>query len=165
MTIVYEHSFDINEWYVILCVIILSLIVVLLPKIFSLLEGIAHYSYGIFIGMFFDHTVSVSPWDFYDVNDTSKYQLLDFLSYIMYGPYSYFFIYLYVKLNIRGFMNIVYVVLWACFSILMERIALKIDLFHYEKGYSTYWSIPIYLTAQTLQIVFYHVIQYKNKTE
>jgi hypothetical protein len=159
MTVVYEHSFDANEWYVISNVVIFSVVIFYLPKIFSLLEGIAHLSYGVFFSMFYDHTLSVPPWDFYDVNDASKYQFMDFLSYIMFGTYSYVYIYIYKKLNIKGFMNIFYIAIGTCLALLLERLSLKIGLFHFDKGYSPYWSIPIYIIAQMVQIVFFHLGQ------
>ena len=162
MTTVYEKSFDVNEWFVLISLTFLTVLVWITPKMFSLFEGTFHFIYGIYIGMFYDHTISMKPWDFYDVNDRSDYQFIDFLSYLMYGPYSYFFIYLYVKLKIKGFMIIAYILIWTSFSVLIEYVSLSIGLFHYEKGYWLYWSIPIYLSAQLAQIIFFHVIQQKQ---
>ncbi len=159
MTVIYEKSFNYNEWFVIINFIIMLLIIWKLPKQFSILEGTAHFLYGIAIGMFFDHTISVKPWDFYDVNDDSSYQLIDFLSYVAYGPYSYIFIYLYKKLNIKGFTHIIYVLLWGCFSVLIEWVSIKVGLFHFDKGYKMYWSFPIYIFVQSLQIIFYQIIK------
>jgi hypothetical protein len=161
MTVVYENVFDWNEWMVLITLVSLNILIWITPKTFSLLEGTAYYMYGIFIGMFFDHTISVLPWDFYDVNDSSEYQVMDFLSYVKYGPFSYFFIYLYVKLRIKGFMHIIYILAWTCFSLLMEGIGVKVGLFHYGKGYIIYYSIPIYLFVQSIQIIYYHVIKSK----
>jgi hypothetical protein len=159
MTVVYEKAFNWNEWFVIISLAALILLIWKTPKIFSLLEGTAYFVYGIFIAMFFDHTISVLPWDFYDVNDSSAYQVTDFFSYVMFGPYGYFFMYLYVKLKIKGYMNIIYIVIWTCFSLIMEWIRIKIGLYHYDKGFKMYWSIPIYLFIQTLQIIHHHIIR------
>lgn len=159
MTVIYEKSFNLNEWFVIVGIIFMGIMIWIIPKIFSVLEGIAHYVYGVAFGMFYDHTISVKPWDFYDVNDSSAYQVMDFLSYVMYGAYSYFFIYFYDKLKINGYWHILYILIWSCFSLFMEWVGVKIGLFHYDKGYTMYWSFPIYLIAQSLQIIFYHVIK------
>jgi len=158
----YEHSFNINEWFVLLTTLVLTVLVMILPKIFSRLESIAYFIYGIFIGMFFDHTISVPPINFYDVNDNSSYQVIDFMSYIMYGPYSYLFMYFYVKLKIHRFTTIVYVIGWTSVSILMEWIGLQIGLYHYNHGYQLYHSIPIYLFVQTLQIIIFKIAQKKG---
>jgi hypothetical protein len=163
MKVVYENSFDWNEWSVIISLVLLSLLVWITPKIFSMLEGMAYFVYGIFTGMFFDHTISVEPWDFYDVNDSSSYELMDFLSYIMYGPVSYFFVYLYVRLKIKGFMHIIYIPIWTGISLIIEWGGVGIGLFHFEKGFKMYWSIPIYLLTQSILIVFLNLVK-KNKT-
>jgi hypothetical protein len=159
MTTVYEKSFDMNEWFVVVSLISLIVLIWIIPKIFTVLEGIFHFIYGFYIGMFYDHTISVKPWDIYDVNDSSAYQVIDLLSYLMYGPYSYFFIYIFVKLRIKGSMIIVYILIWTSFSVLIEYFSMSIGLFHYEKGYELYWSIPIYMSAQLGQIIFFHLIQ------
>ncbi|WP_261134409.1 hypothetical protein [Bacillus sp. Marseille-Q3570] len=156
---VYENSFDSNEWFVIVSLVLFIFLIWITPKIFSFIEGTAHFVYGFFIGMFYDHTISVPPWDFYDVNDNSGYQFIDFLSYLMYGPYSYFFIYLYAKLNIKGYMTVVYLLIWLGISLLIEWIAIKVGIFHYEKGFKMFWSAPIYMSAQILQIIYYHLIK------
>lgn len=163
MVIIYENSFNWNEWFIIGSLVLFILIIVVTPKIFSLLEGIGYYIFGVSIGMFYDHTISLPPWDFYDVNDSSAYQFMDFLSYLMYGPYSYFFLYLYKKLKIKGMMNLVYIMIWTSFSLLMEWFSLHIGVFHYEKGYHSYWSIPIYMLVQSIQLLFYHKVVRSKK--
>jgi hypothetical protein len=50
---------------------------------------------------------------------------------------SYLFMYLYVKLRIKGFKHIIYVLGWTCVSILMEWIGVKVGLYHYDKGYKS----------------------------
>lgn len=154
---VYEHSFDINEWLVIILLITLLILIFVTPKIFTKLESLAYFLYGIYIGMFFDHTISIEPWNLYNVNDSSAYQVIDFISYVMYGPFSYFFIYIYVKLQIKKFHNITYVIIWTVGSYLMDKIFIVAGVFHYT-GFKPYWSLPIYLTVQTLLIMVYHIL-------
>lgn len=160
---VYDHGFNENEWFVIASILVMNLAIWLAPRIFSKLEAIGYYIFGIYIGLFYDHTISIKPWDYYDVNDNSSYQVIDFLSYIMYGPYGYFFLYFYVKFNIRGLRTIPYVLVWSAFSVLMEWIGVKVGLFHYDKGYKMYWSFPIYLLSQSMMILFYHLVVRNKK--
>jgi len=155
---VYDHGFNENEWFVIASILVMNLAIWLAPRIFSKLEALGYYIFGIYIGLFYDHTISTKPWDFYDVNDNSSYQFIDFLSYIMYGPYGYFFLYFYVKWNIRGLKTIPYILIWSLFSLLMEWIGLKVGLFHFDKGYKMYWSFPIYLLSQSMMILYYHLV-------
>jgi hypothetical protein len=164
VTVVYEKAFDANEWFTIGSLLLLNILIWITPKRFSLLEGMGHYVFGIFISMFFDHTISVKPWDFYDVNDSSAYQVTDFMSYLMFGPYSYFFIYFYLKFRIAGFMNILYILVWACSALFMEWVGIQVGLFHYDKGYKMYWSFPIYLSILSIQMIYYHIIRMKQAT-
>jgi len=154
---VYDSAFNENEWFVIISIIVMNLAIWFAPKIFSTLESVGYYIFGIYIGLFYDHTLSIKPWDYYDVNDNSSYQFIDFLSYVMYGPYGYFFVYFYVKWNIKKLKIIPYILLWSGLSMLLEWIGLKVGLFHFDKGYKMYWSFPIYLLSQTMIIVFYHL--------
>lgn len=161
MTVIYEDSFNINEWFVIISLVLTIIVIWIMPKIFTILEGTAYYIFGIVYGMFYDHTISVKPWDFYDVNDLSSYQIIDFISYVMYGGYSYFFLYIYQKMNIKGHWHLIYVLIWSCFSLLLEWIGLKIGLYHFDKGYNMYWSFPIYIIAQSMLIIFYQITKKK----
>jgi hypothetical protein len=78
---------------------------------------------------------------------------------------SYLFMYLYVKLRIKGFKHIIYVLGWTCVSILMEWIGVKVGLYHYDKGYKIYWSVPIYVFVQSVQLIFYHIVKTKLAKE
>ncbi|WP_442595596.1 hypothetical protein [Neobacillus sp. D3-1R] len=156
MIIIYEKSFDTNEWFIIISLIALNTLILITPKLFSFVEGLVYYLFGVFFVTFFDHTLSVIPWDYYDVNDNSKFQFMDLLSYIMNGPYAYFFVYLYSKLKIHDFTTIPYLVVWSGFSVLLEWVGLNIGLFHYDKGYSLRWSFPIYMTVQMI-LIFLHL--------
>jgi hypothetical protein len=159
MTVVYEQSFDGNEWFVIITLALVHLLMILAPKKFTLLESCAYYLYGITVVYFFDHSLSVKPWDYYDVNDTSSYQFMDFLYYVLNGPISYFFVYLYVKLGVRGYKTIWYLLIWSGFSVFIEWVGLKLGLFHYDKGYKMYWSFPIYMVVQTLLLLYFNKIR------
>jgi hypothetical protein len=154
--VIYERSLDINEWASIAGLVLMVMLIFVLPKVLTPLQGIANFLYGIYIGMLFDHTISIKPWDLYDVNDRSDYQVMDFISYLGYGPYSYLFIYIWAKWRIRGYLTILYVVVWTSLAILTEWVSVWIGLFHYDKGFRTAWSVPIYLSVQLLQIWIYH---------
>ncbi|WP_079506753.1 hypothetical protein [Mesobacillus jeotgali] len=156
---IYEDAFNQNEWFIIGSLLVLHGALWFAPKIFSKIETIAYYLFGVSVVLFFDHTISVKPWDFYDVNDNSSYQFIDFLSYITYGPYSYFFIYFYERWKVSGLKTIPYILIWSAFSVLMEWIGVQIGMMHYEKGYKMHWSFPIYFSVQSLLLAFYHLVK------
>lgn len=164
-TIYYENQFNQNEWFILTVLIITFGIIFFLPKRFPISIFILYLIVGTFAGLSVDHTISIKPFDYYDVNDSSKYEIFDFLTYMMYGSFTYIVIYFYDKLNITGYANIYYVVIWAVAAILMEWIGLQIGVFHYKNGYKIFYSVPIYLFVLSLYILYYHLINRKSQLE
>lgn len=165
MTEFYDRSFNQNEWFVIIILAVGMIFVWLSPKRFPLKEAMVYFLYSVFVGMFFDKTISIEPFDFYDVNDNSSYQLMDFLSYWMYGPFGYFFVYYFDYFKIRYSYAPLYVLLWAVFSVIMEFFAQSVGVFHYKNGYSIFYSFPIYLFVLSLQIYLYKRINSAKTTK
>lgn len=151
---VYDHSFNGNEWFILSGLFIEILILVFIPKRFPLKTAIAFFMCGVFVGFLFDHSLSVQPVSFYDVNDSSSYQLMDFISYITYGPISYLFFHFYDRY--RSIPAPLYVLITALFSICLEWLSDLMGVFHYQHGYTLYYSFPIYLIVQSSWILFYN---------
>lgn len=152
--IVYDNHFNSNEWFIVvgLCTGIITMS--LLPKRFPRKMTIVFFTCGVFSGFFFDHSLSVQPVSFYDVNDNSSYQFIDFLSYISYGPLSYLFFYFYDRLRPKS--NSLYILVWSLISLGTEGLAAYLGVFHYRFGYKLYYSFPIYLLVQSCWVVLYH---------
>ncbi len=165
-TIYYDYQFNQNELFILAILFITITVIFLLPKRFPLSLSIMYFLVGVFLGTLFDHTISIEPFDYYDVNDSSNFELFDFISYIMYGPFTYLIIYFYDKLKIKGYMNIIYIIFFTCFGIVMEWICVKMGIFHYKNGYQIFFSIPIYLFVNSLYLIYYHLtkkyLQVKN---
>jgi hypothetical protein len=162
--VVYENQFDANEWYVIVSILVMYGLLFLLPKRFSLATSVTFVVLGIYIGMVSDHTLSIPPLDFYDVNDNSSYQLIDFLTYVMYGPYAYLFLYIYDRFKIMKFKIMLYVIVWTIISVIFEYFAMKLAVFHYKNGYEIIFSIPIYLFIQSFTILYFHIFKTKSSS-
>lgn len=154
-TIIYDTGFNLNEWLVIGFIIVGFAVILMLPKIFSLPEALFSLLFGVTIGLMFDHTIAVPPFDYYDVGDKSDYQYFDIFSYLMYAPFGYIFIFLYLKFHITGFKTILYIVLWTALGILTEWVSKEFGIFHYKNGYKLIYSIPIYLFVQSLQLYLF----------
>lgn len=159
MTIVYDRYFNKNEWFVIISLIVGITLVFIYRKRFTLKEVVVYSLYSVFIGMAFDYTISITPFDFYDVNNSSAYELMDFLTYLMYAPYGYFYIYFYDYFKIKNSLTPVYILLWALLSVAMELIADYMGVFHYKGGYKLYYSFPTYLFVLSLHIGLYKLIR------
>jgi hypothetical protein len=158
-TIYYDHHINQNEWFIVAILIITITIIIFLPKRFPLSLSIMYFIVGTFMGVLFDHTSSIEPFDYYDVNDSSRYEFFDFMSYIMYGPFTYLIIYFYDKLNIKGYKNLLYILFLTGFGIMVEWICVKMGVFHYKNGYQILFSVPIYMVVNSVYLIYYHLIQ------
>lgn len=152
--IVYDNRFNSNEWFIILGLCIGITVLFFLPKRFPPKTAIVFFMCGVFTGFLFDHSLSVQPVSFYDVNDNSSYQFIDFLSYITYGPFSYMFFHFYDRLRPKSIP--LYILIWTLISYGTEWCAHYAGVFHYRHGYKIYYGIPIYLAVQSLWVFFYH---------
>lgn len=153
--VVYDTQFNANEWLVIVMAVIGFGAVFLFPRSFSPLQTAYLFLIGIGFGLVFDHTIAVPPFDFYDVGDASHYQFFDMISYIMYAPFGYWYIYLYQRLRIYGFYTIFYILLWACFGLGVEAVSVYIGVFHYRNGYQLVYSFPIYVMVLSIVLWLY----------
>jgi hypothetical protein len=163
VTIIYDNSFNENEFFTIFSLLIGLILMWKLKKTFSFKEILLYFLFGVFIGIFFDHTISVPPVDYYDVNDKSSFELMDFLTYLMYGPYSYILVYFYDYFKIKIAYTPTYILLWTSVAIFMEFISKLIGIFHYKNGYNIYYSLPIYLLVYSFLICLYRFLQYKKR--
>lgn len=159
--IVYDNHFNGNEWFIIigLCLGIITLII--LPKRFPRKVAILFIICGVYSGFFFDHSLSVEPVSFYDVNDKSSYQIFDFLSYLTYGPCSYLFFYLFDFFRPSKAIPI-YILIWSFVSTGLEWCAHHFGVYHYRHGYNLYYSFIIYLIVQSCWLVLYFRFSGRN---
>jgi uncharacterized membrane protein len=156
MTVYYDNQFNQNEWFIIILLIATYTWVFLLPKRFPVLLSVIFLLYGIAVGHFLDHTISVPPFDYYDVNDNSSYQFFDFLSYLMYGPFSYSIVYFFDKFNLKKKHILFYIALWSLIALSFEWLGVKFGVYHYNKGYKMQFSYPAYLAIITILITIYY---------
>lgn len=159
MIIVYDNQFNQNEWFVILVLLLGILAVWMTPKRFPPKNFIIYLLFSTFVGMVFDHTISIEPFDFYDVNDNSGYQVMDFLTYVMYGPFGYFYVYIYDYFKIHVKYRTLYIIGWALAAVGWEIFAHKMGVFHYKNGYGIPYSFPIYLGVLSVHLYFFETIQ------
>ena len=151
----YNVGFNANEWFALGMIALGATGMALAPKRFTPTQALFNASIGVFLAHAFDHTLALPPFDYYDLNDRSAYELFDFISYAMYAPYGYFYIYLAQRFRIRGFLVIPYIAVWVCLAAAVEWCSLRFGLFHYKHGYILAYSIPIYAFLQTLHLTVY----------
>ena len=151
----YDNAFNANEWFIIVTLILGYGLVLFLPKKYPTHLTILFLIIGMNSGVLFDHTISIPPFDFYDVNDSSFFEPFDFLSYIMYGPFAYLFFYFHKVWKIHGYMNLFYITMWSAVSMFMEGTATHFGVFHYKEGYRFEFSLPFYPYIQSVTLILY----------
>lgn len=161
-TIYYSYHFGKNEIYVFFLLASGIALMMICRKVFPIKKTMIFFLYSVFMGLLLDHCISIPPLDYYDVNDTSGFDFMDFLTYIMYGPYGYFFAYFYERLHIKTKLAPLYILAWACSSLLAEYLGILMGVFHYKYGYHIYYSLPIYLIVLSLQLSLYFFLQSKK---
>jgi hypothetical protein len=162
--IVYDQQFNLNEIFV-LIMLSLFFLLKLLPARFSKKVTILILLYSPFMATIFDNLIGIQRINYYDINDTSFYDVFDVLLYIGYAPIGYIFIYIYDKYFIRKVSTVLYIFIWSLIAVITEFIAEQIGVFHYLNGYTTFISFPIYLFIQVSFILFYHWIVWLEKED
>ncbi|MNO21940.1 hypothetical protein D3C76_117170 [compost metagenome] len=155
--IVYDNQFNGNEWFVIGIAVIGLAAVWMLPRRFSPAQATFNLLIGVTFGLVFDHTIAVPPFDLYDAGDNSTYEWIDIISYFMYAPFGYLFIYGYERLRMFEIMTVVYLLFWALVAVGFEWLALKAGVFHYKQGYQIMYSFPIYLFLMSIYLILYRM--------
>ncbi|MFC6603923.1 hypothetical protein ACFQDF_24280 [Ectobacillus funiculus] len=83
---IFPKHFDENEWFIII-IILLSSILFKLPKRFPASITILILLLSVAIPKVLDHSIAaISPYDFYRLNDSEKYEVFDLLLDGVYLP-------------------------------------------------------------------------------
>jgi hypothetical protein len=114
----------------------------------------------------FDFTIGGGLLDLYKVNDSNKYELFDLITYFLFAPFSYFFIYFYERFKINKVTFIFYIIGWCLLGLMMESVSSVMGVTHYQNGYKIPYSLAIFLVTQTTTALYYEFIKSKisNKT-
>lgn len=152
---VYDNSFNINEWSIIVGLCIGLGLMFMLPKRFPTRASFVFFMCGVYSGFFFDNSLTIRPFGFYQVDDTSAYEIMDYLLYFTYGPISYLFFYVLDYIGVKSKVIPLYVFIWAMVAFGLEWIGKLCGVFHYEHGYKIAYSFSIYLVTFGLWVVLY----------
>jgi hypothetical protein len=152
------QEFDSNEWVILIALIVGYGAIFMMPKRIPLSHTLLVMSFSIAIVKATDHILGAPPLDLYDFNDTSKYDFFDFLTWILYPVFGYFFVYLYETWAIKGSLNFIYIFGWSWFSFFFEWWTLEMNVFTY-KGWKLAYSYPFYLFILSVYLLFYKFIK------
>ncbi|WP_010170270.1 hypothetical protein [Bacillus coahuilensis] len=104
---------------------------------------------------FFDFTIGGGLLDYYRVNDSERYELFDLVLYFTFAPVSYFYVYIWDRLQLARHSFIPYVILWTTMGALMEWISTTTGVISYKDEYQPFYSIPIFLVVQSFTLLLY----------
>lgn len=157
------ESFDQNEWYLIISLFITFIFVLILPKRFPISITILIFLFAATVARVTDHILAGPPLDLYDVMDNTKFELFDLFSYFLYAPFAYFFVYFYVKWNIKGFFLFLYILACSISGVFFEWFSHYFHVIEY-KWWKLPYSLTVYLIVQPVTLIFYEFINKARKS-
>ncbi|OLS33688.1 hypothetical protein [Bacillus sp. MRMR6] len=156
------ETFDKNEIYILVSLVVAYGAFFFLPKRLPREITIMFLVWGFASSTLFDFTIGGGLLDFYKVNDSNKYELSDLLTYFLFAPISYFFIYFYERFKINKNRFIFYILGWALVGLGMEVVSRWMGLTHYQKGYDIEYSFVVFLVVQTTTALYYEFVKSKR---
>lgn len=154
------EKFDGNEWFILISLTLVLIIALLLPKRFPPVVVVFMMLFNVFIGQTVDYTIAVPPYNLYDVNDISEYEIFDCLLYfLLYPPTAYLVIYFYNKWRIKGLYVIAYILGCALITVGLEWLAVLFHVFKYN-GWKLIYSGPVYFGVYGSNILMLRLTQY-----
>jgi hypothetical protein len=159
--ILWEH-FDKNEIYILVMIVIAYTAFFLIPKRLPRNITLLFLVWGFASATLFDFTIGAGKHDFYQVNDSNRYELFDLLTYILFATFGYFFVYFYELFEINKKRFIPYVLCWTLVALMMEKVSIWMGVTHYQHGYKLQFSLAIFLLVQTTTGLYYQFIKKKG---
>ncbi|MCO7176207.1 hypothetical protein ACFP7A_10000 [Sporolactobacillus kofuensis] len=148
--------FHSNEVFIIITGALAYIVMLRLPKQFTRQQTIIMLLISIYLSALFDNTLCVHPFNFYYVNNTSIPGFWDLMSYLMFGPFAYLFVYIYSILKKNRATYFIYIVVWAIVALFAEALAWHAGVYRYQNGYQMFFSLPIYLLVLTVTMIYYY---------
>jgi hypothetical protein len=105
-----------------------------------------------------DYALAATPFVLYSCGDNETYEPITAIAHLfMYTPFSFMFLYLYDKWEVRGKKLVLFLAGWTCFSIFFEWLNIQTGFLEY-KHWSLYYSIPAYPISGLILIRVYRFI-------
>jgi hypothetical protein len=156
------QQFDENEWFIIVSIVTSFAFIYFLPRRFPTSISILTLSFSIFIARVTDELLAGPKVDFYDVIDSGKYELFDIISYAMYAPFAYVFVYIFDRYNLKGMKLFFYIVGFSLIGWGVEWVSAYFHVFTYKEWKFSY-SLAVYLIIQPITLLFFILIKNAHK--
>jgi hypothetical protein len=128
------NKFDKNEVFIFVSLLIVLTVSVFLPKRFSLTQVVYILVFNFYLGVIVDQILAVPPYDFYDIMDKPKMDIMDLIIYTLIYPLSaYIFYYFADKLRKKNRAAIfIFILGYSAISLGLEWIASKLGVYKYN---------------------------------
>ncbi|RYG72513.1 hypothetical protein EU245_09925 [Lentibacillus lipolyticus] len=157
------ETFDKNEIYVLAALVIAYAAFFIFPKKLPRQITLLFLVWGFVTSILFDFTIGGGLVDFYKANDSNQYELTDLLTYVLFAPFSYFFVYFYYRLQIDRKTVIFYILGWTLLGLLMEKVSSMMGVVQHQNGYSIKYSVVVFLVTQTVTALYYELIRRQQR--
>lgn len=148
------QSVDENEWFVLIVILLAYSVLLPIPKQLPKSIMIMVMLFSSTVARLFDHLLSSPKLNLYDLMDAPTYEIFDLLTYLLYPPFAYFFVYIFNTLKIRGLWIVLYILLWSIGGTMFEWLTVNIEIFNYNNWRLSY-SFTVYLIVQSLTLLFF----------
>ncbi|MFJ5714076.1 hypothetical protein [Neobacillus sp. NPDC093127] len=156
--LVFPEKFDSNEWFILISLIVSYTCIFILPRRFPYSVTLIMLLFSMAYAQIIDHILAGQSLDLYDINDVEKYELFDLITWFLYPPFGYIFVYFYDKWRVRSVGVFWYILLWAFIAMGEEVLSLKFHIFTYENWKLSY-SFPVYLITLSIYLLFFVYIK------
>lgn len=154
-----NYNFGLNDWVMIVSSFVVFCIFLMIRKHFHPIVIIVIWIFMIAFVEAIDYFLAASPFKVYYCGDNITYEpATGVIHLFLYPGYSFIFLYMYDKWNIRGLNLILYCACWTVFSIGFEWFFLVTKVFTYT-GWKLYYSILVYPLSNFILIWLFHFIK------
>ncbi|WP_456271885.1 hypothetical protein [Bacillus sp. AK031] len=160
---IYEKAFDLNDWTVLISILVIWAAVFLLPKKFSVQYTVLIMLFGLTAASVFDNSLGAAAFDYYNIMDGPAYTLMDGAVYLLYPPFSYFFAYIHRSFHINMLGNALFILAWSLLSVFVESIFTLANVFTYKNGFNLFYSFCIYLVTQSALLTFMKLLEFNGR--
>ncbi|MBM6616644.1 hypothetical protein [Bacillus suaedaesalsae] len=151
-------EFNENEIYILSIGFLMVLIILLLPRKFSDEQTILILLFNFFLSATIDNILAGPSFDFYDIMDDPKFEVMDLFIYLsLYTPSGYLLLYLYKKCvtSIKGM--IIFLFLSIGITVIMEWVSKKFNVYNYNE-WNLYYSGISYFFLYIFNILFFYIL-------
>jgi hypothetical protein len=146
--------FQRNTIFTIVCLVLSYGFISILPSKMPRSVSILVMLFSLDMAKGLDTSIGVEPFDFYNANIYSFFDIADLLTWCLYPVSGYLFIYYYHKFRIHGILIPFYILLCSLIGTAFEALNVYFDVFQYHQWRLRY-SFCIYLVVQTLSVILF----------